>query len=48
MFFDEEFACFHFCWVEGIDLGDFGSEAWTEFDDVVIGMMRGKLIMGFL
>ena len=48
VFFDKGFACFHLCWVEGIDLGDFGSEVWVKFNGVVIGMIRGELIMGFL
>ena len=48
VFFNKGFARFHLCWVEGIDFGDLGSEVWVEFNGVVIGTMRGELIMGFL
>ena len=48
MFFNERFACFHFCQVEQIDFGDLGSEVGTEFDCVVVGAMGRELIMGFL
>ena len=48
MFFDKGFACFHLCWIEGINFGNLGSEVWVKFDGVVIGTMRGKLVMGFL
>ena len=33
-------AHFHFCWVEGVNFGDFGSEVWVKFNGVVIGTMR--------
>ena len=48
VFFDEGFASFHFCWVERIDFGDFGSEVGTKFNCVVIGAMGRELIVGFL
>ena len=48
VFFNKGFACFQLCWIEGIDLGNLGSEIWAKFNSVVIGTMRGKLIMGFL
>ena len=48
MFFDERFACFHFCWIERIDLGNLGSEVGIKFDCVVVGAMGRELIMGFL
>ena len=33
-------ACFHLCWVEGVNFGDFGSEVWVKFNGVVIGTIR--------
>ena len=48
MFFDKGFACFHLHWFEGIDFGDLGGEIWAKFNSMVIGMMRGELIVGFL
>ena len=48
MFFDESFTCFHFCWVERVDLGNLRGEVRAKFDGMVVGMMGRKLIMGFL
>ena len=48
MFFDKGFTCLHLSWIERVNFGDFGGEIWVKFDVVVIGVMRGKLIMGFL
>ena len=48
MFFNKGFACLHFCWIEQVDLGNFGGEVRTKFDGMVIGVMGGKLVMGFL
>ena len=48
MFFDKGFACFHLCWVEGINFCDLRDEVWVKVDGVVIGMMRRELVMGFL
>ena len=48
MFFNKGFACFHLHWVEGIDLGDLWSEVRAEFNGMVIGTMRGELVMGLL
>ena len=47
MFFNEVFAGLHFCWVKGVDFGDFGNKVGAEFDGVVIRTMRRKLTMGF-
>ena len=47
MLLDEVFACFHFHWIKGVDFGNFGNEVRVKFNGVVIGMMGGKLIMGF-
>ena len=48
MFFDEGFKCFHLCWVEQIDFGNLGDEVGMEFNGVVIGIVRGELVMGLL
>ena len=48
MLFDEVFTGFHLCWVEGVDFGNFGDKVRAKFNGVVIGMMRGELVMGFL
>ena len=48
MFFNKGFACFHLCWIEGKNFGDLRSEVWAEFNGVVIGTMREKLVVGFL
>ena len=48
MFFNKGFACFHLCWIEGINFGDLRSEVWAEFNGMVIGTMREKLVVGFL
>ena len=48
MFFDKGFAGFHLCQVEGVDFGDLGSKVWTKFNGMVIRVMRGELVMGFL
>ena len=48
MFFNKGFACFHLYQIEQIDFGNFGDEVWAKFNGVVIGAVRGKLVMGFL
>ena len=48
VFFDKGFTGLHFCWVEQIDFGDFGDKVWMKFNGVIIGAMRGKLVMGCL
>ena len=48
VFFHKGLACFHFCWIEGINFGDLGGEVRVKFDGVVIGTMRRELIVGFL
>ena len=48
MFFNEGFTCFHFCWVERVDLGNLGDKVWTKFNGMIIGVMRRELVMGFL
>ena len=48
VFFDKRFTHFHLCWVERVDLGNFGGEVWTKFNGMVIRAMRGKLVMSFL
>ena len=46
MFFDKGFARFHLCWVEGINFGNLESEVWAKFNGVVVGTMRGELVVG--
>ena len=48
MFFNEGFTSFHLRWVERVDFGDLGGKVRMEFDGMIIGMMGGKLVMGFL
>ena len=48
MFLNEVITGFHFCWVEGVDFGNFGDKVRVKFNDVVIGMMGGELVMSFL
>ena len=48
MFFNKGFAGFHLHWVERIDLGNLGGKVWAKFDGMIIGVMRGELVMGFL
>ena len=48
VFFNEGFTCLHLRWIERIDFGDLWNEVGAKFNGVVIGAMRGKLIMGFL
>ena len=48
MFFNKGFAGFHLCRIERIDLGNLGDKVWAKFDGMIIGMMRGELVMGFL
>ena len=46
MFFNESFTSFHLGWVEGVDFGNLGDKVRMEFDGMVIGAMRRKLVMG--
>ena len=48
IFLDKEFIGFHLHWVERVDFGNLRGEIWVEFNGVVIGVVRGKLVMGFL
>ena len=48
MFFNKGFAGFHLRWVERIDLGNLGGKVWAKFDGMIIGVMGGELVMGFL
>ena len=48
MFSNKEFAGFHLHWVERIDLGNLGDKVQAKFNGMIIGMMRGELVMGFL
>ena len=48
MFFNERFTRLHLRWVERVDFSNFGDKVRAKFDGVVIGMMRGKLVMSFL
>ena len=48
MFFDEGFVCFHFRRIEQVDFSNLGNEIGAKFDGVVVGTMRGELVMGFL
>ena len=46
MFFNEGFTSFHLSWVEGVDFGNLGNQVRVKFNDVIIGAMKGKLVMG--
>ena len=48
MLLNEVFTDLHFCWIEGIDFGNFGDKIRAKFNGVVIGTMGRKLVMGFL
>ena len=48
MFFDKGFTGLHFCWIEQIDFGDFGNKVRMMVNGVIIGMVRGELVMGCL
>ena len=48
VFFHKGFACLHLRRVERIDFGNFGNEVGVQFDGVIIGAMRGELVMSFL
>ena len=48
MFLNKGFTGFHLCQVKRIDLGNLGDKIQAKFDGIIIGMMGGKLVMGFL
>ena len=48
MFFNEGFTHLHLHWVERIDFGNLGDEVGAKVNGVIIGAMRGELVMGFL
>ena len=47
MLFNEGFACLHLHWVERVDFSNFGNEIGVKFNGVVIGTMRGELVVSF-
>ena len=48
VFFNKGLACLHLHRIERVDFGNFGNEVGAKFDGVVIGTMRGELVMSFL
>ena len=48
MFFNKGFTHFHLCWVERIDFGDLGDKVRMQVNSVIIGAVRGELVMGCL
>ena len=48
MFLNKGFTGFHLCQVKRVDLGNFEDKIQVKFNGMIIGMMGGKLVMGFL